>query len=334
MLAWYSGSGECRDDQSVYISFCNAKGEYTDPVRVGDKTGNPVIWSHRGHIYLLWSKFEDTGDIRSIVDRWKFCSLWIQRVELQDEITLVDEPVMIASPESHLLGRCNPLFLGQTSWSTDEGPGTLHADSACDYLLPLYDEVTRNGVIYKVRIDDVTENQLDPVHKRVIHTTRTGNIGIDMIQPTLWLGKAVLPSYPQRVHSLSRNFGAKTFRRTRCKYCYSDDSGETWSEPQETDIPNRNSSLHAIHYNGYDLLLWNDTNGLSRINLRLGKLSFIDDIPEVEMIATIGEAGGYPSMCVDAADNLHMTFSNRKRKIEHHVWNTKQFDTISQRNIS
>ena len=76
LVAWYSGSGECRDDQSVHVVFIDKLNNQFEPIRIGDCTGNPVLWAQGNEAVLLWSKFEDTGDVRRIVDRWKYCSLW------------------------------------------------------------------------------------------------------------------------------------------------------------------------------------------------------------------------------------------------------------------
>lgn len=310
LLAWYAGTGECQDDQSVHISFCDKSGTYSDPIRLGDKTGNPVIWAHRDHAYLLWSKFEDAGDLRSIVDRWKFCSLWIQQIELKDKITFVGDPIQISSSDNHLLGRCNPLKICQV---------TLDGGFKTDYLLPLYDELARNGAIYKIDITKSTSRRCH-INTELYHS-KISTLGCDMIQPTLWKEN-------YRLHSLSRNFGPN--RDMQSKYCYSDDWGQTWSDAIETDIPNRNSSLHAVSCGRHNLLLWNDTTTTRRINLQLGLLTIGErdgsPVPHVNRLCKISDLGGYPSMCIDNIGNLHMTFSNANRKIEHHVWNAKQLN--------
>ena len=56
----------------LYEVITKDDGTYSEAVRIGDKTGNPVIWSHGTQAYLIWSKFEDTGDVRRIVDRNNF----------------------------------------------------------------------------------------------------------------------------------------------------------------------------------------------------------------------------------------------------------------------
>ena len=136
VLAFYSGTGECQDDQGVYVTYFK-NNNYADLLKIGDKTGNPVLFSSANHCFLIWSKFEDTGPLRSIVDRWKHCSLWIQKIDVADGITLVGQPHQISSPQDHLLGRCLPICIANQALYQQ----TQHTS---DYLLPLYDEVARN----------------------------------------------------------------------------------------------------------------------------------------------------------------------------------------------
>ena len=90
MITWYSGFGECLDDQSVHCIFIDKYG-MSGILRLGDKTGNPIAWEYNGRTFLLWSYFEDTGDITNPVNRWKYCSLWIQEycVELSNSVKFV-----------------------------------------------------------------------------------------------------------------------------------------------------------------------------------------------------------------------------------------------------
>src|SRR5262245_36947564 len=76
LLAWYSGEEECYDDQSVYLLFIGKTGA-SSPLRLGDKTGNPVLWRDGERAFLLWSRFEDYGELKTLVDRWKYCSVWL-----------------------------------------------------------------------------------------------------------------------------------------------------------------------------------------------------------------------------------------------------------------
>ena len=285
LVAWYSGVGECRDDQSVHITFVNGD-QQAVPLRLGDKTGNPVLIPFSNNkAVLLWSQFEDSGTMRSIVDRWKYCSLWAIFIAYQDgHVQLAGASKQIAGPDQHLLGRCNPIVFD------------------AQLLLPLYDEVAREGVIYR-------GNGLD--FKQI------GRLGRDMIQPTLWIGKN------KRIHSLSRNF--MTQKHFRARHSYSNDGGITWSIPEPTSIPNRNSSLHAIRWYDENFVLWNNTPLLQRKDITIGILEGTN----IKHVAVLDDYGAYPSMCVDHNNDLHMTYTSSNRVIIHHTWNYKHFKNLA-----
>jgi predicted neuraminidase len=201
------------------------------------------------------------------------------------EVRLLGKPEKIAEPEQHLLGRCNPLTRnGRT-------------------LLPLYDEVTGECVIFEgegTRYEEV------------------GRYGEGMIQPTIW-------EHGTNVCSLSRNFRS-TIKKAR--YCESTD-GKAWSEPTWTPVWNINNSVQVTKWNGEDFILWNDTNGRWRRNMTLGTIQtkegncgFKEFV--IEPIEVVGaQHGSYPSMCVDFDGNLNFSFTNALKEIEYHVWNTK-----------
>jgi len=290
LLTWYAGSGECKDDQSVYLMFQDDK-TVSDPVRIGDKTGNPVLWADGKSAILLWSRFDDAGYVlKSPVERWKLCSIWIQRVEFDKGIRFLDKPKKIVDVGQHLLGRCTPI-------KTSTG----------SILLPLYNEVFRCGVIYQ--IDDMKASLL-------------GTIGKDMIQPTIWEINRI-------IYSLSRNFSNR--RELYAKSSHSDDFGATWSKPRRTIIDNNNSSLHTVQWCGETYVLWNDTQSLVRRNLTLGRLSVEnmgivnEAVPNIDRIWYMADYGSYPSMCIDKYNRLHMTYTNKAKRINHHVWNRKFF---------
>lgn len=288
LLAWYSGSGECHDDQSVHVVFIDGS-TMTEPLRVGDCTGNPVLVPAEEDAVLLWSKFEDNNQIRRLVDRWKYCSIWVQRIGVRDGgVHLLGTPAQIAGPDQHLLGRCNPL---------------VHDGRV---ILPLYDEVARECVIFE---------------GEDLHYAETERFGTNMIQPTIW-------SKGARVCALARNFGANAGKKSR--YCESL-NGKNWSQPTQSRLWNINNSVQVTTWNGNDVVLWNDTNGRWRRNLTLGVLQYKNDGPgfdwvEAEPVEVVGvQHGSYPSMCVDYDGNLNFSFTNAAREIEYHVWNDKTF---------
>lgn len=278
LVAWYSGSTECSDDQSVYIIFINHN--VSKILRIGDKTGNPVLWkTGPKNAIILYSKFEDDGTIKRVTDRWKYCSLWIQHLKVTNEPELVGKPIRISESSQHLLGRCSPLIYS----------GEL--------LIPLYDEINRNGVIAKFKNDEIE---------------LLSRVGLNMIQPTLWIEK-------EKLCSLSRNFGNNM---NHSLYCESVDGGITWSEPTQTMIPNNNSSLCVKRFNGTNYIIWNNTKNKYRSLMTFGELTTKDDLLIGKPISIIGEDNGaYPWMeCT--ASRVHISFT-RNQKIIYNVWNKK-----------
>jgi hypothetical protein len=294
LIAWYSGSGECKDDQSVHVIFINGS-KKSEVLRIGDCTGNPVLWSNGDEAVLLWSKFEDTGDMKRLVDRWKHCSLWIQRLTLKDEIELLGTPERLVTSDEHLLGRCSPI---------ESKNGYL--------LLPLYDEVTGECVIFGGAGTFLHEQS---------------RFGDEMIQPTLWENTE---DGKTKICSLSRNFGGQM---QYSRFCESSDNGFSWTVPIPSTLFNINNSVHVVKWGNENMVLWNDTGGRYRRNMTLGVLeSPIQHDPnglkEVRAtpLAVVGPAhGSYPSMCVDSGGNLNFTFTNADRTIDHTIWSPKEF---------
>ena len=291
LVAWYAGTGECEDDQNVHVIYISDHYQ-SEPLKIGDKTGNPVLIPYdNDYAVLVWSRFEDTDKLRRKVDRWKYCSLWATFVGYDGRCIHFwppkrpTAPKQLAAPHQHLLGRCNPI--------THRGL----------YLLPLYDEVARRGVIFWGIGQD---------YKYI------GHFGEDMIQPTLWAEK-------DRIYALSRNFMNKT--RFKSCYCYSDNGGETWSAPQPTQIMNRNSSLHVLKWRNRNFIIWNDTPNLRRENITFGVLDGIT----VNKIAVLDSYGAYPSMCIDRNDDLNMAYTSVNKTIILRTWNHKHLRNMEKK---
>jgi hypothetical protein len=290
LIAWYAGLNECDDTQGVHVAYVE-DGIQSAPVRVGDKTGNPVLLPYGKDAILLWSRFEDTGYLRSRVDRWKYCSNWLQWVRFENGVVkIVGEPKEFSNPDEHLLGRCNPLIM-----------------PSGEYILPMYDEVARQGVIYR---GDGWDFEC------------VGRIGENMIQPTLWLHSGSGDKDKKRIHSLSRNFGSRF--QFYSQHSYSDDMGETWSKPKSTGILNHNSSLHSLYWNNHQLLLWNNTQKRNRVDMTLGVIDHFNGIKARPGVIVEGY-GAYPSMCVDNNGYLNMSYTSADHIIIHRVWNKKHF---------
>lgn len=287
MLAWYSGSGECQNDQSVHVVFIDGS-NVTASLRIGDCTGNPVLVPNGENAVLLWSKFEDTGQYRRLADRWKTCSLWMQEIGVQaGEVTLLYEPNRIAGPEQHLLGRCNPLVVDDT------------------IMLPLYDEVDRKCVIFQGEGTQYSE---------------VGRFGLDMIQPTIWKRDG-------KICSLSRNFGSHQKRSRYCESiggCWTEaTSSSLWNLNSSLQVTTWNEEDIVLWNDTNGRWRKNMTIGV----MEYGEDSDLGFMKiTAEPITVMGvQHGSYPSMCVDLDGNLNFSFTNAAKEIEYHVWNAKAF---------
>lgn len=168
LVAWYSGTRECADNQTVLLLYLNNKTQST-PLELGEKTGNPILWREGKKTYMLWSRFEDTGPLQSPTDRWKHCSLWVGEIELeygQPPVLKLNNISKVISPSYHLLGRCRPLIRSGVTY------------------LPLYNEM-------------IGQNHI--MSGSALNFKTTGIFGTHMIQATLWMEG-------NKIHSLSRNF--------------------------------------------------------------------------------------------------------------------------------
>lgn len=288
LLAWYSAKAECTEDQSVYVSYVNEYGEKSKPISIGDGVGNPVLinTSICDAPVLLWSKFEDLS-ITKRSDRWGYCSLWVQRILVKnDQPLMVGNKKQLTDPSQHLLGRCSPITYGSK------------------ILLPLYDEVDGRCVIFNG--NDIEYGEIS-------------RYGDDIIQPTLWVDG-------DKIFSMSRNFRRK-IKNTKSQLYYSTDPcvADSWLGPADTGLWNMNNSVQVARLGDDDLVLWNDTSSQNRSNLTLGILisGAILDTKKIDIISDTH--GSYPSMCVDDSNNLHMTFTNSARQIEHVVWTGRKF---------
>ena len=297
MVAWYAGSGECKNDQSVYFIFIDKYGS-SDIIRLGDKTGNPILWKHGNTIIALWSYFENDDNIINLVDRWKYCSLWMQECSIgvnnkgNKTILFHGKPQLLADKNEHLLARCNPLFL-------DNG----------NTLLPLYDELNRQGIIYGGKGMDLEE------------ISKIGDED-DIIQPTLWLERQ--DDLSTKICALFRNMNRS---ENKAKYSESLDFGNTWSDVSLTNIFNRNNSVHVTRHMNDNIIVWNNS-AHGRDNLTLGTLQHNIHATPVQVLDHLH--GSYPSIST-SIDKIHFTYTTNKRTISYNVWDRQYFESTSRR---
>ena len=286
LLAWYSGSGECQNDQSVYVISIDGLSS-SKPLRIGNCTGNPVLIPTTGgkDAILLWSKFEDNDRYANLASRWKTCSLWTQAIGIRnDKITLLYEPECIAGPERHLLGRCNPLIYN----------GSI--------LLPLYDEVNRKCVIFQ----DFKE---------------IGQFGENMIQPTIWRKGNKICSLSRNFGSQAKK--SQYCESTSGGITWTNPtSSDLWNLNNSVQVVSWHGEDVVLWNDTEGKQRKFMTLGV--LEYKEGSFGFME--MTAKPIEVVGlQHGSYPSMCVDYDGNLNFSFTNAARKIEYHVWNYKTF---------
>ena len=280
LVAYYNGP-ECTDHQSVHVEYWE-NDKLTGHYQFQEKTGNCVLIPSKDHATLIYSLFEDYGPNGerpiTAVDRWKYCSNWKTKVRYSNNQIHHTQPGRLNHTTNWLV-RCNPIKI-KDYW-----------------LLPMYDEAWRYGIILKSN---------NGWSWQPIGTIGAEDLNIELIQPTLWHDG-------EHLHSLSRDMTEVRM----AWYSRSEDVGETWSKPIHTPITNDNNSLIVINDNTRSpLIIWN--HGPKRRKLVLGRLdqSSLTAKPYLELNTT--PHASYPNYCFDANNNLqivHTEFGVIKRHI-------------------
>lgn len=103
MVAHYAGSRECEDDQHVVLHI-NEGGQWSDPIELESRTGNPILFKSGDDVYAAYSRFE--RDHPQPVKKWMYCSSWCRKIA--DEI---GEPMpMYRHPRLGYLFRSAPVY--------------------------------------------------------------------------------------------------------------------------------------------------------------------------------------------------------------------------------
>ena len=131
LICFYAGSRECANDQAVYVTYWDTK-EYHEPICMGMRTGNPIIWaSHKNTAALIFSLFEK--DTPNPVQKWMYCTNWITYIEWASGTFSRGTPKRIKTdPKLGFLARCQPIKA--------RDPNT--------WLIPLYREHNCYGEIW------------------------------------------------------------------------------------------------------------------------------------------------------------------------------------------
>jgi len=239
------------------------------------QTGNPVLFIYKGLIHLITSYFDDIGrnleSPKTPVDRWKFCSLWHYIFKIDHYGNLSLQNISKMNIDVGYLARCAPI---------------IYRD---EIYLPLYREMNPMGTIMKYNgkwsfVGNIGEN--------INYDSRYGK-GV-LIQPTIW-----------RENNLFKALCRDITRNKRAWYSESSD-GVVWSKPVSTDIWNDNNSIIAINNTKGPLIIWNEGEGRSNLNLGRfedNKAIFLKKLNE-------RESSSYPNYHIDEVQNIHIVYTD------------------------
>lgn len=305
LVAFYGGTGECEEDQSVHLYKYDPIGSYTHVKSLPPGTGNPVIWNWNSNIFLLYSRFEK--ETKRLVDKWKYCSNWLN---VFPEYGDLENSHTTHIPNSFgYLGRCQPIEYNGFTY------------------VPMYTEHNCFGEIWRINY-------------MTMKFAIVGRIGVTdesagtrfgrgkMIQPTLWHHDGI-------IYMLARDI----FGVGKAWFACSKNGGVTWTDIVETKLSNHNNSIVAIHdpnqTTKLPYVVWNcadkSVNGRRRRTLLLGKLIETDDGLDASHIELLNSSSpaAYPNYCFDKSHNLHIVHSDggnledgTRMVIKHHVYKT------------
>lgn len=296
VISCYSGTAECEKDQSVYATYWSESNDpkYSNPIKLGELTGNPVIWSTGSNsAVLLCSIFTKMNVPR--IDRWRYCDNWLHKIQLENNRLIIHESRRL-DVDIGYLGRCQPIQVGE------------------EWLLPLYREHDCYGMILASK-DGWSWEQRGNIGKMNTDSgTRFGS-GI-LIQPTIWHDG-------YQIHALCRditNVG-------KAWYSYSSDVGRTWSKPIHSTIDSRNNSLVVIQDGTKSpWVVWNISvpQHNARKFMVLAKIDHIDALPKIDHVENKyrlnplkSTSASYPNYCFDNQGILHIVHTDRPN-ITHH----------------
>jgi hypothetical protein len=193
------------------------------------------------------SQFTDSNGYRKGAARWSDCINLTGRLWLEEKTIKHGRFTKIPfRPQTGFLVRCNPI---------------KHANK---WYLPYYREVDCYGGVISSE-DGVRWNICGNIG--YITDIKSGRFGQGILmQPTLWHDGTYM-------HSLSRDvtmYGS--YSRSRAWYSYSDNDGETWSDPISSKLWNDCNSIMVAHDGTANpFVIWN--HGKGRSQLLLGRWS-------------------------------------------------------------
>jgi hypothetical protein len=302
-VAFYNGK-ECTDDQRVVITCSPESGDFIT-YELGSKTGNPILWSENGYVYLLYSQFEDKdeegNEPRFPVERWKYCSNHVARLHIDLFAGISFEYLGEVEDGFGLLGRCQPI----------EFNGKI--------LLPLYREKDPRCEIWESNNGNLKRlsvfGEMDEESLKDEKLSYMGN-GV-AIQPTL------IVDDDGNLCAFCRN----VVQSHRTAWCSKSKDGIEWEDIRESTIANFNSSLVYVAHENYKLRFVICNPRVKRDVIIL--YSFVAGHGISLGIPMYGSKirFSYPNYCWDSYNNLHIVHSNCSG-IAHHVFSLDILDEI------
>jgi len=301
-ICYYHGS-ECTDGQRVAVSFFEEVGKEVCHIDLDYKTGNPIVWTFKDQVYLMYSLFTDAtidgvaiGYGRSPVDRWKNCDNYLAKISYQNGKIEYEELGKINGAYG-LLGRCQPL---------------IEEDRV---LLPLYREEDPACQIWEFVLKDgqpslsmlsefgtISEEMKESCARIGLGMSKLGN-GV-AIQPTLTFSNG-------RYIAICRNVCRPSSREVdhNCKaWVTSSEDCKSWDKLAMAGIPNHNNSVAAVSRgNQDDLVVFNSNR--SRSDMILYGVKSRNKINLDYMLNKMRVSFSYPNIVLDEGD-LHVVHTN------------------------
>lgn len=240
-ITFYTGP-ECRNEQSVYILKYH-KDELVKKLRLGEKSGNPIIFGFNDKIYLIYSKFTDADEHgtkinydKNYVLRWKYCDNYICRL---DENLIIENVHKI--PGCHgRLARCQPLIINNRLIV----PLYRESDPICEIW-----ELIDDNLKFVSSFGEVNDEMQKYMQDNDLFLNYLGS-GI-AIQPTLFVKN-------DTIHAFSRNV-CRSLHKNQNQFAilsYSKNMID-WKNTI-SNIPNHNNSLFVCDIGDEFYLFFND----------------------------------------------------------------------------
>lgn len=323
MVTWYRGSGErTADDVTVEASFLAKNAiNWTPRITIADTPGfpdtNPVLWvDPQQRLWLFWGLV--------IANEWHTSLLKYERAD-KGELpfnwgdSIILKPVNIAEKTKAVFGKIDSerargiiakaedKYFSRMGWFTRTHPITLPGGR---YLVPLYSDGYSFGLMALSDDEGKTWFASEPI------------VGFGGIQPAVVVRKS------GELVAYLRDNGPPP---KRVQIAYSKDNGMSWTNAEDTEIPNSGTSVDVIALKDGRWLMVNNDTEKGRNSLAV---SLSDDegrtwkwTRHLEREPT-GEFH-YPSVMQTRDGWVHVSYShfsgerNKQQSIKHARFNTE-----------